>query len=140
MTSRVFAGAKETRLLDAYQKDLGIERFELMIDWGWFVLHYQADVLAAGQHLQGRRQFGIAILIVTVLIKAVFFPLANRSYLSMAKMKAVQPQMTAIRERYADDKIKQQQELMDLYKREKINPVSGCLPMIIQTPGVLLAV
>src|SRR6202000_1300693 len=64
----------------------------------------------------------------------VFFPLANRSYLSMAKMKAAQPQMTAIRERYADDKIKQPQELMDLYKREKINPVSGCLPMIIQIP------
>ncbi len=134
ITSRVFAGAKETRLLDAYQKDLGIERFELMIDWGWFYFITKPMFWLLDSIYKIVGNFGIAILIVTVLIKAVFFPLANRSYLSMAKMKAVQPQMTAIRERYADDKIKQQQELMDLYKREKINPVSGCLPMIIQIP------
>jgi YidC/Oxa1 family membrane protein insertase len=134
VTSRVFAGAKVTRLLDAYQKDLGIKRFELMIDWGWFYFITKPMFWLLDSIYKVVGNFGIAILIVTVLIKAVFFPLANRSYLSMAKMKAVQPQMTAIRERYADDKIKQQQELMDLYKREKINPVSGCLPMIIQIP------
>ena len=134
MTSRVFAGAKETRLLDAYQKGLGIERFELMIDWGWFYFITKPMFWLLDSIYKIVGNFGIAILIVTVLIKAVFFPLANRSYLSMAKMKAAQPQMTAIRERYADDKIKQQQELMDLYKREKINPVSGCLPMVIQIP------
>ena len=78
--------------------------------------------------------FGVAILIVTVLVKAVFFPLANKSYASMAKMKAVQPQMAVIKERWPDDKIKQQQELMELYKREKINPIAGCLPMVIQIP------
>jgi YidC/Oxa1 family membrane protein insertase len=78
--------------------------------------------------------FGVAILIVTVIVKAVFFPLANRSYLSMAKMKAVQPEMTLLRERYKDDKQKQQQELMELYKREQINPIAGCLPVIVQIP------
>ena len=95
MTSRVFAGAKETRTLDAYQKDLGIERFELMIDWGWFyfITKPMFWLLDSIYHVVGN--FGIAILIVTVLIKAAFLPLANRSYLSMAKMKAVQPQMTA---------------------------------------------
>ena len=83
-------------------------------------------------HLVGN--FGLAILIVTVLIKLVFFPLANKSYASMAKMKAVQPEMMAIRERYKDDKMKQQQAMMELYKKEKINPISGCLPILIQIP------
>jgi len=78
--------------------------------------------------------FGVAILIITVLIKIVFFPLANKSYASMAKMKAVQPEMVAIRERYADDKMKQQQAMMELYKKEKINPVAGCLPIVVQIP------
>ena len=78
--------------------------------------------------------FGVAILLVTVLIKIVFFPLANKSYASMAKMKAVQPQMLALRERYPDDKAKQQQELMELYKNEKINPLAGCLPILVQIP------
>src|SRR6202011_156834 len=78
--------------------------------------------------------FGIAILIITVLIKIIFFPLANKSYASMAKMKAVQPEMMAIKERYADDKMKQQQAMMELYKKEQINPVAGCLPIAIQIP------
>src|SRR5207253_11125955 len=78
--------------------------------------------------------FGIAILIITVLIKIIVFPLANKSYASMAKMKAVQPEMMAIRERYADDKMKQQQAMMELYKKEKINPVAGCLSIVIQIP------
>jgi YidC/Oxa1 family membrane protein insertase len=78
--------------------------------------------------------FGLAILIVTVLIKIVFFPLANKSYASMAKMKNIQPEMVALRERFPDDKVRQQQELMELYKREKINPVAGCLPIVVQIP------
>src|SRR5438067_7842636 len=78
--------------------------------------------------------FGLAILIVTVLIKLLFFPLANKSYASMAKMKTLQPQMQAARERYPDDKVKQQQEMMELYKKEKINPLAGCLPIVIQIP------
>src|SRR5208337_517993 len=83
-------------------------------------------------HLVGN--FGVAILIVTVLVKVAFFPLANKSYASMAKMKALQPQMQSLRERYGDDKVKQQQAMMELYKKEKINPVAGCLPMLIQIP------
>ena len=83
--------------------------------------------------------FGVAILLVTVLIKSFFFPLANKSYASMAKMKAVQPEMTAIRERYADDKMKQQQAMMELYKKEKINPIAGCLPIAHPDPGLLRA-
>ena len=83
-------------------------------------------------HLVGN--FGIAILLVTVLVKLLFFPLANKSYASMAKMKAVQPQLAALKERYPDDKMKQQQEMMEIYKKEKINPIAGCLPVALQIP------
>ena len=132
--TRVFAGAKETRTIDGYQKSLTIKNFDLMIDWGWFYfitkpLFWLIDFIFG---MVGN--FGVAILIVTVIVKGVFFPLANRSYLSMAKMKAVQPQMEAIKARYADDKQKQQQEFMELYKREGINPVAGCLPIAVQIP------
>jgi YidC/Oxa1 family membrane protein insertase len=132
--SRVFAGAKETETLDKYQAGLGIEKFDLLIDWGWFyfitkpmfrLLHFLYKITG---------NFGVAILITTVIVKGLFFPLANKSYMSMAKMKAVAPQIAALREKYPDDKMKQQQETMALYKREKINPVSGCLPMLIQIP------
>jgi YidC/Oxa1 family membrane protein insertase len=133
-TNRVFAGAKEVQTLDMYQSDLGIKKFELLIDWGWFYFITRPMFQLLDIIYKFTGNFGVAILIVTVLIKLAFLPLANRSYLSMAKMKAVQPQMTALRERYADDKAKQQQELMELYKREKINPVAGCLPMVIQIP------
>jgi YidC/Oxa1 family membrane protein insertase len=133
-TSRVFAGAKEVQTLDTYQNNLGIKKFELLIDWGWFYFITRPMFQLLDLIYKFTGNFGVSILIVTVLIKLAFFPLANRSYLSMAKMKAVQPQMVALRERYADDKVKQQQELMELYKREKINPVSGCLPMLIQIP------
>ncbi len=134
VTARVFAGAKQMQALDSYKTDLGIEKFDLLIDWGWFYFITKPMFQLLDIIYKFIGNFGVAILIVTVLIKAAFFPLANRSYLSMAKMKAVQPQMTAIRERFADDKVKQQQELMELYKREKINPVAGCLPMLIQIP------
>jgi YidC/Oxa1 family membrane protein insertase len=132
--NRLFAGAKEVAVVDGYERDLGIKRFDLLIDWGWFYFITKPlfKVLDYFYHLLGN--FGLAILLVTVLVKAVFFPLANKSYASMAKMKAVQPQMQALREKYPDDKIKQQQELMDLYKREKINPLAGCLPIVIQIP------
>jgi YidC/Oxa1 family membrane protein insertase len=133
-TSRVFAGAKKVQTLDAYQNNFGIKKFELLIDWGWFYFITRPMFQLLDLIYKFTGNFGISILIVTVLIKLAFFPLANRSYLSMAKMKGVQPQMAALRERYADDKAKQQQELMELYKREKINPVSGCLPMVIQIP------
>ncbi|WP_425088621.1 membrane protein insertase YidC [Stappia sp.] len=133
-SSRLFAGAKETANIDSYQDTLGVKNFELLIDWGWFYfltkpLFYIIDYL---YRLVGN--FGVAILLVTVAIKALFFPLANKSYVSMSKMKLVQPQMTEIRDRYKDDKQKQQQALMELYKKEKINPLAGCLPVLIQIP------
>ena len=134
LSTHVFAGAKVTRTIDEYQSKLGIKNFDLIIDWGWFYFITKPLfwIIDAIYIVVGN--FGVAILIVTVLVKGLFFPLANRSYLSMAKMKAVQPQMTAIRERYPDDKQKQQVELMELYKREKINPVAGCLPVLVQIP------
>ncbi len=132
--ARLFAGAKEVAVINAYEKQLNLNRFDLLIDWGWFYFITKPLFMVIDwlYHLVGN--FGLAILIVTVLIKAAFFPLANKSYASMAKMKAVQPQMAALRERYPDDKAKQQQELMALYKKEKINPVAGCLPVVIQIP------
>jgi len=133
-TTRLFAGAKEVRLVNNYEKQLVLNHFDLLIDWGWFYFITKPlfNVIDYFYHLVGN--FGIAILIVTVLIKIAFFPLANKSYASMAKMKAVQPQMTALRERFADDKVKQQQAMMELYKKEKINPLAGCLPIAIQIP------
>jgi YidC/Oxa1 family membrane protein insertase len=132
--TRLFVGAKEVKTVDGYATSLGIKRFDLLIDWGWFYFFTKPlfQLMEFVYHWTGN--FGIAILIVTVLVKAAFFPLANKSYASMAKMKAVQPQMALIRERFPDDKVKQQQELMELYKKEKINPVAGCWPMLIQIP------
>ena len=133
-SAKIFAGAKETKIIDGYRESLGIKNFDLMIDWGWFYfftkpLFWLIDWI---YHFVGN--FGVAILIVTVIVKGVFFPLANRSYLSMAKMKAVQPQMEVIKARYPDDKQKQQQEFMELYKKEGVNPVAGCLPILLQIP------
>ncbi len=132
--ARLFAGAKEVAVVNDYDKQLKLNRFDLLIDWGWFYFITKPLFIAIDYLYRLVGNFGLAILIVTVLIKIAFFPLANKSYASMAKMKAVQPQMTALRERYADDKAKQQQELMELYKREKINPLAGCLPIAIQIP------
>jgi YidC/Oxa1 family membrane protein insertase len=134
VVSRVFAGAKEVAVVDNYETAQGIPRFELMIDWGWFYFITKPlfSLLDWFYRLVGN--FGVAILIVTVLVKMVFYPLANKSYASMAKMKKVQPEMLRIRERHGDDRVKQQQEMMELYKREKINPVAGCLPVLVQIP------
>jgi YidC/Oxa1 family membrane protein insertase len=140
--TRLFAGAKQVSLVGidfpfgpgGYNQALQLNHFDLLIDWGWFYFITKPMFLALDFffHLVGN--FGISILIVTLLVKILFFPLANKSYASMAKMKAVQPQMAMIKERYADDKMKQQQAMMELYKKEQINPVAGCLPMVIQIP------
>lgn len=132
--SRLFAGAKVTSLLDAYKQNLGIEKFDLLIDWGWFYFITKPMFFLLDTIYKFTGNFGVAIICITFLVKAVFYPLANRSYVSMARMKAVQPQLAALKERYPDDKAKQQQEMMQIYKREKINPVAGCLPMVIQIP------
>ena len=131
--SRLFAGAKKVDLIDAYN-EAGILKFDLLIDWGWFYFLTKPmfQLLAFFYGLIGN--YGLAILIVTVVIKLVFFPLANKSYVTMAKMKKLQPEMTRIRETLADDKQQQQQELLKLYREEKLNPMAGCLPILIQVP------
>ncbi len=133
-STRLFAGAKEIAVVDAYDKRLNLNRFELLIDWGWFYFITKPMFWSIDWLYKLLGNFGLAILAVTVIIKAIFFPLANKSYASMAKMKAVQPKMKEIQTRFADDKMKQQQALMELYKQEKINPLAGCLPILIQIP------
>jgi YidC/Oxa1 family membrane protein insertase len=132
--ARLFAGAKEVATVEGYDNALHLNHFDLMIDWGRFYL-ITKPMFWAIDHLYALvGNFGLAILIITVIVKLLFLPLANKSYASMAKMKAVQPEMQAIRTRFAEDKAKQQQAMMELYKKEKINPVAGCLPIAIQIP------
>jgi YidC/Oxa1 family membrane protein insertase len=133
-TNRLFAGAKVFKTLEQYRDDLGIDRFELSIDFGWFFFLTKPllNIIIFAANWLGN--FGLAILAVTVIIKLFFFPLANKSYRAMSAMKALQPKMTELREKYADDKQGMQKELMALYRREKVNPVSGCLPIILQIP------
>jgi YidC/Oxa1 family membrane protein insertase len=141
--ARLFAGAKEAGVVGinfpfaghgGYNKQLELNRFDLLIDWGWFHFITKPMFLALDYfyHLVGN--FGVSILLVTVLVKLLFFPLANKSYESMAKMKSVQPQLAALKERYPDDRQKQQQEMMEIYRKEKINPIAGCLPIALQIP------
>jgi YidC/Oxa1 family membrane protein insertase len=133
-TSSLFAGAKETATLDKYQANLRIEKFDLLIDWGWFYFITRPMFWLLDLIHKFVGNMGVAILCITVLVRGLVFPLANRSYRAMAKMKIVQPQITAIKDRFPDDKPKQQAEIMALYKREKINPLSGCLPVLVQLP------
>ncbi|HAP49318.1 MAG TPA: membrane protein insertase YidC, partial [Afipia sp.] len=130
----LFAGAKESATVDAYDKQLGLNKFDRLIDWGWFYFITKPMFWAIDWFFHIFGNFGVAILAVTVLVKLIFFPLANKSYASMAKMKAVQPQLAALKDKYPDDKMKQQQEMMEIYKKEKINPIAGCLPILIQIP------
>ena len=134
VTTHVFAGAKEVKLINGYADALDVVRFDRAVGFRW--LYFLAEpmfyLLDYFYGLVGN--FGIAILLLTVLIKIVFFPLANKSYRAMGRMKALQPKVTELRERFGDDKQKMHQELMDLYKREKANPMAGCWPMLIQIP------
>lgn len=121
-------------MISTYEETIGISRFDRAIDWGWFFfltkpLFWLLDKIAGWLG-----NFGLAILALTVLIKLAFFQLANKSYVAMGQMRKLQPKMTELRERYKDDKQRQQQELMALYQKEKVNPVSGCLPILIQIP------
>src|SRR3954470_2392931 len=141
--ARLFAGAKEASLvginfpiggLGGYNRQLSLNHFDLLIDWGWFYFITKPMFLALDWFYRFFGNFGVSILLVTVLGKLLFLPLANKSYASMAKMKSVQPQLAALKERYPDDRVKQQQEMMEIYKKEKINPVAGCLPIALQIP------
>lgn len=133
-TDHIYAGAKIVNSMYAIGEKYNIDKFDLMIDWGWFyfltkpmykLLHFANSFLG---------NFGLAILFVTVLVKLVLFPLANKSYASMSKMKKLQPEMERIKAAFPDDRMKQQQEIMEMYKKEKVSPLSGCLPIVIQIP------
>ena len=132
--SHVFAGAKIAGMVEDYKAALGIDKFDLLIDWGWFwyftkPLYYLIDWLYG---IIGN--FGLAILAITVLVKLAFFPLQNKSYASMSKMKKLQPKIEEMRKLHADDKMRQQQELIALYKTEKVSPLAGCVPVLLQIP------
>ena len=134
LTQRLFAGAKVVATIRHYEDTLGIERFDLAIDWGWFIFLTKPIFWLLDFFYSFMGNFGVAILLLTVTIKLLFFPLADASYRSMSRMKKLQPEVERLRERFADDKMRQQQEMMELYKREKVNPLSGCLPMLLQIP------
>jgi YidC/Oxa1 family membrane protein insertase len=132
--SHVFAGAKVVTLLDHYEEQFHIPNFDKAVDFGWFYFLTKPIFFALDWLNSLLGNFGLAIMVFTVCVKALFFPLANYSYRSMSKMKLLAPKMTALRARLKDDPQKMQQEMMGLYKAEKVNPASGCLPMVVQIP------
>ncbi|WP_095012996.1 membrane protein insertase YidC [Tsuneonella mangrovi] len=132
-TTQLFAGAKESDVLKAYE-DAGIPQFSNAIDWGWFGV-VEKPILWLLKHLYAfAGNFGLAIILLTLIVRGAMFPIAQKQFASMAAMKAIQPKMKALQERYKDDKQKQQQEVMALYKAEGVNPLAGCLPMLLQIP------
>ncbi|MBO4643076.1 MAG: membrane protein insertase YidC [Alphaproteobacteria bacterium] len=133
-TNRVFAGAKELKLIDTYEKELGIKRFDLTVDFGWYYFLTKPFffILSWFNSLFGN--MGLAILFFAFLLRLAMFPIANKSFKNMAKMKELQPKMEKLRERYGEDKMRLNQEIMELYRQNNVNPASGCLPMLIQIP------
>ena len=136
-STKLIIAAKEVSIIDGYSENLEIDKFDLVIDWGWFYFLVKPLFFVVDYFFKISGNFGIAIILITICIRLAFFPLANYSFRSMAKMKVLQPEMTRLKELHKDDKMKLQQEMMALYKKEKINPVSGCLPILIQIPFFL---
>ena len=131
---KIIIAAKEVDIIDGYAENLNISKYDLAIDWGWFYFLVKPLFFVIDYFFKLTGNFGIAIILITICIRIVFFPLANYSFKSMAKMKVLQPEMTRLKELHKEDKMKLQQEMMALYKKEKVNPVSGCLPIFIQIP------
>ena len=131
---RLFVAAKEVETIDSYAENQNIIKFDLVIDWGWFYFFTKPLFFVIDYLFKISGNFGTAIVLLTIALRLIFFPLANFSFKSMAKMKAVQPEMMRLKELHKDDKVKLQQEMMALYRKEKINPASGCLPVLIQIP------
>ena len=132
-TTRLFAGAKESNVLDAYQ-DAGIAQFGLAIDWGWFRWFEKPILWLLRQIFSVVGNFGVAIILLTCIVRGLMFPIAQKGFASMASMKAIQPEMKKLQEKYKDDKVQQQQEMQKLFKERGVNPVAGCLPMLLQIP------
>ena len=132
-TTRLFAGAKESAVLDRYET-AGIANFGLAIDWGWFRFFEKPIFLLLKSLFHMSGNFGVAIILLTLIVRGVMFPVAQRQFSSMASMRAIQPKVKAIQERHKDDKEAQQKEIMQLYKAEKVNPLAGCLPIFLQIP------
>ena len=131
--TKLFAGAKEHAVLDAYEKQ-GVTNFGLAIDWGWFRWFEKPIFWLLVKLFALVGNFGVAIILLTAIVRGIMFPVAQRGFASMAAMRAIQPKMKAIQERYKDNKEQQQLEIMKLYKEEKVNPLAGCLPMFLQIP------
>ena len=132
-TSRLFAGAKEVDLLDRYT-DAGIPRLDKAVSWGWFEIIAKPIFTLLDFLFRFTGNFGVAIIGLTLIVRALMFPIANKQYESMAKMRLIAPRMKAIQEKYGDDKLRAQQEIMAIYKTEKVNPLAGCLPILLQIP------
>jgi len=132
--TKIFVAAKEVKVIDGYADSESINKFDLTIDWGWLYFLTKPLFFVINYLFELTKNFGIAIILVTAAVRMLFFPLANYSFRSMAKMKILQPELLRLKELHKDDKVKLQQEMMSLYKREKVNPLSGCLPILIQIP------
>jgi len=132
--TKIFVAAKEVKTIDGYAESESIDKFDLTIDWGWLYFLTKPLFFIINYLFELTKNFGIAIILVTAAVRLLFFPLANYSFRSMAKMKILQPELLRLKELHKGDKVKLQQEMMTLYKREKVNPLSGCLPILIQIP------